>query len=297
MVTVLERASLLSDFLGQEELAGLISQMESLPAMTDEYELLLAELDSEEPSLQRVNEIISRDMGMTAAVLKVVNSAFFGLGRHVHGLHDAVTLLGLDVVKGLVVSAKVFEVFACQCLPGFSFSYLWLHCLNTAGVSRAIAQAEGVGRAFVDEAYIGGLLHDLGKLVLVSLLAERYRLVLERVRQDNALIWQAEKEILGATHSEVGAFLTGLWGFSDGIVHALAFHHAPDQSPERSFCPMIAVHVANYCEHKYRVVHEHYAPRRLEAGHLEEIGLTPKLPGWLKLARDVMESEAQHGGY
>jgi hypothetical protein len=95
----------------------------------------------------------------------------------------------------------------------------------------------------------------------------------------------------------VGAFLTGLWGFSDGIVHALAFHHAPDQSPERSFCPMIAVHVANYCEHKYRVVHEHYAPRRLEAGHLEEIGLTPKLPGWLKLARDVMESEAQHGGY
>jgi HD-like signal output (HDOD) protein len=296
LISVLERASLLSDFLGQEELAGLVSQMESLPAMTDEYELLMAELDAEEPSLPKVAEIIGRDMAMAATVLKVVNSAFFGLGRRVHSLFDAVTLLGLDVVKALVVSAKVFEVFERHSLPGFSLAYLWRHCVNTAGVAKAIAQTEESSRNFVDEAYIGGLLHDLGKLVLVSLLPERYRLVLERVRAENILIWQAEKDLLGATHAEVGAYLTGLWGFSDGIVHALAFHHAPELSPERAFCPMIAVHVANYCEHKYRVVHEHYAQRQLATGHLQDIGLGENLPGWLKLAKEAMESEARHDG-
>lgn len=296
MVTVLERASLLSDFLRQEELAELVCQMEGLPAMTDGHELLVAELDAEEPSLSKIAEIIGRDMGMAATILKVVNSAFFGLGRRVHSLFDAVSLLGLDVVKALVVSARVFAVFERQSLPGLSFAYLWRHCLNTAGVSKAIAQAEDASRNFLDEAYIGGLLHDLGKLVLVSLQAERYHQVLERVRADNVLIWQAERDILGATHSEVGAYLTGLWGFSDGIVHALAFHHCPERSPERAFCPMIAVHVANYCEHKYRVVHEHYAPRHLASAHLEEIGLKAKLPGWLKLAKEAMESEAGHGG-
>jgi HD-like signal output (HDOD) protein len=268
--------------------------METLPSLSDTYRELMAELDADDPSIRRVGEIVSKDMGMTGTVLKLVNSAFFGLSRHISSPVEAVMLLGLDVIKGLAVSVKIFTTFEQDKIPGFSFDGLWRHCSNSAGIGKRIAQAEGLDKLFVDEAFIGGMLHDLGKLVFASLLPVEYNGVLELVRIRNRPLWEMEREVLGTTHAEVGAYLMGLWGLSDGIVHALAFHHRPRESGENSFGLTALVHAANCFEHQLCVINKGYAPRELDRTYLAEIGVEDKIPGWLELAKETLNCEADH---
>jgi hypothetical protein len=230
--------------------------------MTEEHELLLAD------------------------IFKVVNSAFFGQERIGHSLFDAVSMLGLDLVRTLVFSAQGFLDLLAPFPTGFLFSY-GVNASTPLASARPIAQAEEAYRKFIDKAPTSGvLLHDLGKLVL----AWRYREVLERVCAGNMLIWQAEREVL--------ALPTPRWGLSDRGMGFYRWHRAhpglppqPEQSLARSFCPVIAVRVANYGEQKYRVLYDHYAPRHLASTYLQESGLQAKLPG----VKEAMESEAEHG--
>jgi HD-like signal output (HDOD) protein len=294
LISVLSRASLLSDFLCNKDLAGLVSQMETLPSLSDTYRELMAELDAEDPSIRRVGEIVSQDMGMTGTVLKLINSAFFGLSRHISSPVEAVMLLGLDVIKGLAVSVKIFTTFEQDEIPGFSFDGLWRHCSNAAGIAKKIAQAEGMDKHFIDEALLGGMLHDLGKLVFASLLPVEYNGVLELVRIRNRPLWEVEHEVLGTTHAEVGAYLMGLWGLSDGIVHALAFHHRPQDSGEKGFSLTSLVYAANCLEHKLCVINKNYAPRELDWTYLAAEGVGDKVPGWLELTKKTLNCEADH---
>ncbi len=292
LISVLTRSSLLSDFLRNEDLAGLVSQMESLPTLAETYQELMAELDSQDPSVGRVGEIVSRDMGMAGTLLKLANSAFFGLSRNISSPIEAVMLLGLEVVKGLAVSANIFSTFEQGVVPGFSFDALWRHSINTGGIGKRIAQAEAMDKLLVDEALISGMLHDLGKLVLASQLPIEYNGVLELVRLENRPVWRVEQEVLGTTHAEVGAYLMGLWGLSDNIVHALAFHHRPQDCGERQFGLIPLVYVANCLEHALCVINENYARRELDGAYLAELGLTGKISGWLKLGKETLQCEA-----
>lgn len=295
LLAVLRKAAVLSEVLGNKDLAGLVSQLEALPAMSETHHSLMLALEGEDASLRKVGEIVGRDMGMSATVIKLVNSSFFGLGRRVSNPIDAVSLLGLDVVKGLALSVHVFAVFDRSPLPGFSFEMLWRHSMNTAGLGKSIAQTIGQERIVLDEAYVAGLMHDLGKLVLAVLLPVEYNGILELVRLENRPLHQVEKQVLGCTHGEIGAYLVGLWGLSESVMHALAYHHHPSDCPVPDCQPLLAVHVANYLEHELCVFHQHYAKRDLDRGYVASLGHEGKASQWLALGKDMLRRECENG--
>ncbi len=294
LIEVLERASLLSGFLRQEGLAALVSRIESLPTLNRNYELVMDELEAEEPSLHSIGQIVGRDVSMAATVLKVINSAYFGLGRHVTSPVDAVLMLGLEVVRGLVVSTKIFSAFDQTRISGFSFEELWRHSFATAGLAKAIATAEGMDKLLAERAFTAGLLHDLGKLVLAYLIPALYSEVLSRRRWETMPFWEAERQALGVSHAEVGAFLMGLWGFSEDIIDALAYHHQPASSPQGGFGPMLAVHVANYCEHRLQPDQDQNGDLLLDRPFLAQAGLEHKLEAWIGLSERVARGEVEH---
>ncbi len=163
-----QRAVALGDSLDNEQVKSLVSQMSRLPSLPTIYLQVVDELQSANASLARVGEIMARDVGMSAQVLKLVNSAFFGLRRRVANPMDAVTYLGLDTIKALMLSLHTFSQYERTDLGGISLVALRNHSLITAACARHIAKLEGGDGKLVDEAFIGGLLHDPGKLVLAA---------------------------------------------------------------------------------------------------------------------------------
>jgi HD-like signal output (HDOD) protein len=278
------RACALRDLLSNNSLMLLVSQMQRLPSLPSLYMELMQELETPEPSTRRIAAIISKDPGMTAKILQMVNSAFFGLRRHVSNPADAVSLLGIDIVKSLALSIHIFSQFANIRIPGLSLEDLWEHNMTVAVLAKQIAKAENQTNQVIEESFTAGLLHECGKLVLAARLPKEYGEMLKTIRSEGLKVVEAERRIFGANHPEVGAYLLGLWGLPDSIVEAVAFHQSPLQLPGEKFSPLTAVCVADFLTDEAN-------PTDLEApvgpeevsSFLEKLGLSDRLSCWREL--------------
>ncbi|TWT89472.1 response regulator [Stieleria varia] len=249
LIKTIERACGLRSQLQDDSLKDLISQLSTLPSLPKIYRELVAELESDDASLNRIAQKIGSDIGMTAKVLQLVNSSFFGLPQHVSCPKHAVSLLGLNVIRPLVLTANAFSQFQESNVPGFSLDRLLEHSLAVATTAKRIAEKESNQASTVDDSFIAGMLHDIGKLVLAANLPTQYSEAI-RIAKDEAIpLWQAETRVFRSSHAEVGAHLLGLWGLPNPIVEAVAFHHRPADSCSECFTPLTAVYVANLVRH------------------------------------------------
>jgi len=239
------RAFALKDLLQNSGLRELVTKLDSLPSLPYVYLKLNEELRRPEPSLPKIDELIETDMAMTAKVLKLVNSAFFGLPCQVSRASHAVKLLGLDTLRALVLSAHVFEQFESRLLSTEDVQHISDHCLAVSSSARKIALFEHADQRTQDDAFTAGLLHDAGKLILASALGDQYGKVLQHREKADIGLYAAECELLGCSHAQVAAYLFGLWGLPGTIVEAVAWHHDPTESLSVKFSPLAAVHVAS----------------------------------------------------
>jgi HD-like signal output (HDOD) protein/CheY-like chemotaxis protein len=241
------RACELRRLLEDGGLANMVSQLGRLPSLPHLYQAITDEMNREDVSLRRVAAIIGKDLAMTAKVLQLVNSAFFGLGRRVLNIEQAVSYLGVDVIRALVVSQAAFSAFEAADLV--FFDKLWEHSYATGTLAKQIATQVTPDVIVHGEAMQAGMLHDIGALVLAARLPETYRDVWEPVlagdRDGPPTVVAREQALLGADHGPVGAYLMGLWGLSDRIVEAIAYHDYPSECSYQQFSPLTAVHVAS----------------------------------------------------
>ncbi len=283
------RALALRSLLGDSALIGLVSGIETLPSAPAIYREMIEELNSPAASIPKVAGIISKDVGMTAKILQLANSAFFGLYQHVNTMERALTLLGIDTVVALVLTVHIFTPPSRSLAPGFSISALWNHSMATAFAAKAIAREEKQDRADMEDAFMGGLIHDVGKLVLATNLAESYGGVITRVREFDCPLWIAEQDVLGTTHAAVGAYLMGVWGIPDRIVEAIAFHHSPMSCPDQAFSPLTAVHAGNALVQAEQAGGKPKASEALDMHYLARLGLTERLALWSSATRKVQQ--------
>jgi putative nucleotidyltransferase with HDIG domain len=240
------------------------------------------ELSRENPSVDRVGETLEKDIGMSAKVLQLVNSAFFGLHEHVARPSQAVALLGVNTVKSLVLAFHVFESWGDRVVAGFDSGRLWEHSLDVAIIARSIAEAEALETGIREDTHIAGMFHDIGKLILADNLPDSCEAIERLILEKGAAPLDAEREVLGATHAETGAYLLALWGFPDNVVHAVAFHHAPCQIPTEGINPAMLVHVANALHYERKGIPVSPA-QRIDEECLEAHGLKDHLPKWRQL--------------
>jgi len=274
-----ERSVALRGLLADEGLARLAARLESLPPLPELYARLCDELASDDASIDRVGALIERDLAMTAKILQVVNSAFFGLRRQVSSPAEAAALLGLEIIEGMVLGGGVFASFETR-VEGFSQGALWHHSLAVGAVARAIARHERAPATVVGCAYQAALLHDVGKLVLAANLPADYARACALVREGGRGAQEAEIEVFGHGHAEVGAYLLGLWGLPDAVVSAVAYHHRPEDGEALEAAAL--VRAAN------RIVHE-LDGWRPEGGE-ESSGALPeeRLERWRDCARETL---------
>ncbi len=277
------RACAIQDLLSNAVLLKLVSGMHTLPSLPTLYREVMQELQSPDASIDKIGQIIAKDPGMLTKMLQVVNSPFYGLSRRISSATQAVALLGLETIKSLVLSMKVFSQFESSAQTFFSLDILWNHGMITGRYARMIAKEQGAGaRSMEEDAFTAGLLHDVGLLVLATNTPDQYTETLALMNQGIAE-WEAERQVLGATHAEVGGYLLGTWGLSDPIVEAVAFHHDPGRSAGHTFSPLAAVHIANVLEEQAASIDGPSIVADMD--YLRACGLEPDMSKWDTLCR------------
>ena len=286
---IFKRGELMSD----DKLKRLVSQLRCVPSLPTLYAELMREMRSEDASLEKAGEIITRDPGMTAKIMQLVNSAFFGLRHRVTTPQEATIYLGIETVKALVLSLQVFSQFDRARIQACHLEGLWDHSWTTGVLARQNCMAEARDSKFPHHAFIGGQIHDIGKLVLATNLPDLYRAAVLMAKHKGLALSEAERETFGATHAEVGGFLLGLWGLPDPIVEAVAVHHGPSWSTTTGFSAVTAVHVANALDHENATAEPPCPPSQVDLDYLASRGLMDRYACWQALCWDALAKQGQ----
>lgn len=287
----LTRACALGNLLPDENLKQYISQLETLPSLPSLYDEVVSELQSPTASEKMLGQIISKDIGMSAKVLQLVSSAFFGIRSHIPHPAQAVILLGLDTVKILGLSAQVFSRFTPVQAKDLPFpATFWDHSVNVAHMAQQILKAEGAEQKLIDYAFIAGLLHDVGKLVLATYSPQQYEQVLILALQAGLEVEAAESKIFSQiTHPQAGAYLLGLWGLPQLITDTILFHHQPAQYPHPRHDVLMAVYVANALENSLFSTQTPAQLPKLDLDYLAKLGLVERLPIWQEVCQKAVQ--------
>ncbi len=249
LINTIDRARSLRDLLVSDSLQRLVGGLSHLPSVPAVYQSLTRALRNDDASISSIGEIVAQDAAMTAKVLQLVNSAIFCLRHQVSDPIKAVSLLGAFTLKSLVLAIGIFQEFEHFGASKFSADALMQHCLRVSRLSKRIGTAEGLADHELEDAMTAATLHDIGKLILHAIDPKTCAQARLKSEIDDIPLWQAERNIFGADHAAIGAYLLSTWGLPQSIVEIVALHHTPTQAFEMSFSPLTSVVAANFLSH------------------------------------------------
>lgn len=239
---VIERCLSLQELLRQPQLRAIVGHMRQLPALRGTFARLQSALSSENVSVREVAAVIETDAVITGKVLQMVNSAFFRIGRRITNIEQAVTYLGFAAIRNLVISAEVFSLWPASA-PGavINLEQIQRHAQDVMRVARALT----AGTPLADDTLLAALLHDIGYWVLAHECPYDLQRAHAWAAEKGLTLEAAEREAIGASHAQIGAYLLGIWGLPYPVVEAVAHHHAPGPLRQGQFDVLAAVAVAH----------------------------------------------------
>jgi putative nucleotidyltransferase with HDIG domain len=287
-----DRACNLQELINNELVRQVVGKVDNLPSPPIVYSRLMVALNNEFIGTRQVADILRNDIAMCAKTLQVVNSALFHIPRQITDIEDAVTFLGYNTIRQIALSVEVFNSHRKGRRAGPVLESMETHaCLVASLASRmfSIKQQQ-------EDAFIAGLLHDIGKLVLAAHLPSAFQEIQNAMRRDGGTMTAAEQQMLGTTHAEIGAYLLGLWGLPYPIVEAVANHHRPERVESPEFDVMASVYAADHLIHELMASQTGAGPLddALDMEQLEKWGVGARAPQWREMALAELQSGA-HG--
>ncbi len=238
----IERACELREFVIDPVAREVVGRLATLPSAPDVYWELTRRISDPNAGPNDIADVVVRDPAMSAKVLQIVNSAYFGLAQRVTSVQQAVAYLGLELVRGLALSAQIFTLFERTTpVPSFDINRLQMHSLLTALLAQHLVEEPDR----TDEAFVGGLLHDVGKLVLALGMPDKFAEAVACADATHTALASVEQRIFGVSHSAVGAYLLGVWGLPPSVVECAAHHHEPQEASPGFASLAAAVFVAD----------------------------------------------------
>lgn len=283
----------------QNPFIEVIKDVRSLPTIPGVIVKVLSLLDDNSTPFKEISRLISSDQTLSARILRLANSPFYGLPSHVSTIPAAMVMLGAKAVKGLALTSILFEMTDKNAL-GF-----WEHSLGTATVANIIAKRLEVTKP--EEVSTAALLHDIGKVIIKTKLGEDYADLPARVKEKEISILEAELELLGVDHAEVGGWAVGIWGLPEALCEPISCHHDVEKS-EAYRIETAVIHLADVLikAKGFGFTGDHFVPPiqpsawdilNLDEALLEEItdGLDQKLVEVKQFSQEIQSSEYIHG--
>ncbi|MEW5993158.1 MAG: HDOD domain-containing protein [Candidatus Zixiibacteriota bacterium] len=255
-----------------------VSNIRNLPTPPIVFTQIQKVTNDPDASAIKVAAVLSEDPAMSVKVLKLTNSAFYGLSREVASVKQAVMIVGMEAIKNLVLSASILEMFKDMNIDSRYQERFWRHSLAVGSCCRVLGRrVHGKGFLDPDTAFSAGLLHDIGKMVISCYLTEEFSRFVEARKNDTSLTdFELEEQLLGFTHTQIGAFLATHWKLPQPLCNAIAFHHRPQTCKQQN--PLVHItHLADYLAKKtFYDENERHLVGNIQDG----------VPGYLQLAED-----------
>jgi putative nucleotidyltransferase with HDIG domain len=283
----IDRACSLQSLLTDPALRSVVGGIGRLPSVPKLYMQINETLEKPNTSLKDVATLIEQDMAVSAKVLQVVNSGFFGLPKRVTNVHAAVTFIGINMLRRVLLSVQAFASFERPNVPGFSVEELQQHSHLTAMIASRMFKTKRES----EDAFTGGILHDIGKLILATPpSAATSRPSPGAPVSPATSTAPGEGQLPGVTHAEVGAYLLGIWGLPYGVVEAVAYHHNPLAVRHKTFDVVDAVYVANLLAQEAPDA-DPSSPDLLNHEHLALLGVEGMLGDWRQMVQALRNAE------
>jgi HD-like signal output (HDOD) protein/CheY-like chemotaxis protein len=267
-----------------------IGDINSLPSLPKIYNELTRAIADENTTMQKISSIFTRDMVLSAKLLQLINSPYFGLNRKISDINEAVNLIGVKKLSSLVLSVHVRNAFSVT-NPQLDryMEFLWLNAAKVSDLALLIAQAEELSDDRPQQAYLGGLLHNLGLLIFLSQGGDKMTALLQQIKTTDTPVSELESTIFGFTRCEAAAYVLSLWKIPPRIIESILLQKNPQDTEYEGVNALTAVHVAACLlqpseDQGYGRLFE----IQLNASYLERIHKLNKLPQWQVLADKVI---------
>ncbi len=290
LVDTIKRACELHSLIKNDNLIAVIGKVDTLPSRPDVYAELMGALAKEDVSLNDVASIIEKDMAISAKILQVVNSAFFGLAQNISSVKNGVSYLGMSVIKTLVLSEEVFRTFEnVGDIPGFSIDKEHRDSALSAHIAKKILKSGPEA----DNAFMAGMLQCIGRLIIAQYEPALLGEILKEQKDSDMPLYQIEQEKIGAPCSYIGAYLLGLWGLPYPVVEAVAHCHTPWAVPHKEFQALDALYLGNCLLAEFQA-DDSASVMPINTDYLEKLGAIEQLPAWRGIAAELLQPEVKH---
>ncbi|TFH64801.1 MAG: HDOD domain-containing protein [Candidatus Zixiibacteriota bacterium] len=270
----------------EEKLKHRLSTISNLPSPPLVFTQITKVINDPKTSVKDISAVMSEDAAMSAKVLRLSNSAFYGARSEITGIRQAILVLGLEAVKSLVLSSSVFDMFKSQKLDTNFQDAFWRHSLATALAGRILIQQHHSLSCYDPEvAFSAGLLHDIGKLIICCFMPADHKQVRQQLQDQRLSDYQAEEYVLGYPHTLIGSTLAQNWKLPASIHEAIEFHHSPSDPTDEDGKYSSVIHVADYLA---RLTFEEKLPAIEGWSYLQ-----PEIGEYLGLTTEVTDALSQ----
>jgi len=273
----IQRICSLQQLIGKEKIRRIVGKLDQLPSVPRTYWALTRAASRPGTNMSDFANIIHTDAAMSVKVLQVANSAVFGIARRMTSIDQAVGFLGTEVLKGLILMTHGMAAFKAQDVAGFSLDHFQSYSMRVARVAKQMLPDPKRG----DEAFTAGVMHDIGRLIIALRLPSEFAAVMRRVSETLEAVHLVERELVGASHAEIGAYFLGTWGLPLSIVQSVAYHHVPGMAPPGDWDLLAAVHAADVFLGAFTCGEPE---SRLDVAFIERAGFGGEVARWRAIA-------------
>lgn len=211
-----------------QEIKQVIGNIDTLPTLPVVISQIMDIISNPRTSVHQLSEVISRDQSLTTRVLRLVNSAYYGFPRQISTINHALVILGFNEIKNIASTVSILRIFPESNTASFNRGKFWQHSIGSSIAAKMLARI--FRYRISSEAFIAGLIHDIGKIILDQYAHNFFVEIIKKVKTEDISIYEAEKKTLGISHTEIGGWLVKQWNLPVEIEEAIKFHHTPDKA-------------------------------------------------------------------
>lgn len=276
---LIQRALVARDLIADEGLRAVITGLKSVPSLQQVHQSLLAELEDNHHASASIGYLVAADAGLSVKALQLANSPLFGQGELITNPVDAVICLGTDLVAALVFSQTLFRHYQNLSRADVDMDRIWDHCWEMGYLAQQICREKGLPRKAGEEAFMAGLLHETGRLILCDNFPDRFHRACEAARHANSPLAPRLREVFQAGAPQLTAWLLELWGLPANVIAAIACQDKLEAPPQGEFSVAAALYVADGIASR-KSPPDPFVVEDWNAAYLEAIGCAGDIPAW-----------------
>lgn len=276
-----------------ETIKKIVSEIETIPSSPEAYNNLISLLSKDDTTPEEIGKVISQDIALSTILMRIANCAFFNFPTPAQNITHAVKMMGQQTLLNITKASHLFENIGSLENPRFSINMLWDHSLRVAQFAKTIAYDAGLSESLHNDCFMAAMFHDIGKFIIASRMEREFSEIITLVEEEQCPVYSAERQILGTTHADIGAYLLARWGFSHSQISIIRTHHDESVVTAATPTPQMVLFIANCMDHELVHLRNRFNRNSFDFIAKSDSMVKSQIDSWLNLCSNDIHGTIQ----